>query len=466
MSLTILIVDDEPYLPHQLARYLGKHGYEVSTAADGETGLCELQKNTIDLLLLDVRLPKKGGLEVLEEIRQTDPDLPVVMLTAYGDVQTAVAAMKLGASDYLIKGFDLTELLLVVQRALETSAMYRELRQLRREKSDNYHFHYIVGHSERVREIFDLVARLARSNTASVLITGESGTGKEVVAHAIHEQSPRAQGPFHPLNCASIALNLLESELFGYEQYAFTDAKKQKRGLLELADGGTLFLDEIGEMPLDMQAKLLRVLETRSFYRLGGNKEVKINVRVLAATNRNLEEAMQEGTFRSDLFYRLAVLRIELPPLRQRPDDILLFASRFIEDFNKSLGRNVRRISPETQRLLMAYQWPGNIRELKNVIERAMILSNTDDLLPIHLPREIAGRLDASLTREIDPWEQWLSLRPTGQVALEDVLSRVEQHLVRGALETANHNRARASALLGLAKVDQLRYLMRKYEID
>ena len=466
MSLTILIVDDEPNLPYQLARYLGKRGYDVSTAADGEAGLRELQKNTVDLLLLDVRLPGISGLDVLGEIRKNDPDLPVIMLTAYGDVQTAVAAMKLGASDYLIKGFDLTELLLVVQRALETSAMYRELRQLRSEKSDNYHFNYLVGHSENMRDVFNLVARVARSDTASVLITGESGTGKEVVARAIHDQSPRAQGPFHPLNCASIATNLLESELFGYEQYAFTDAKKQKRGLLELADGGTLFLDEIGEMPLDMQAKLLRVLETRSFYRLGGNKEVNINVRLLAATNRNLEEAMREGIFRSDLFYRLAVLRIELPPLRERPDDILLFASRFLEDFNRSLGRNVRRISPEAQHLLMAYRWPGNIRELKNVIERAMILSSSDELLPEHLPREIIGRVDIVRSREPDPWERWLNQRPAGQVELEGVLGQVEQHLVRWALTAASHNRARACELLGLAKVDQLRYLMRKYEIE
>ncbi len=466
MSLTILIVDDEPNLPHQLARYLEKRGYEVFTAADGEAGLREVQRLTVDLLLLDVRLPKLSGLEVLAEIRKLDPDLPVIMLTAYGDVQTAVAAMKLGAADYLIKGFDLTELLLVVQRALETSAMYRELRQLRREKSDNYHFRYIIGHSERMREVFDLVAHVARSDTASVLITGESGTGKEVVARAIHEASARAQGPFHPLNCASIANNLLESELFGYEQYAFTDAKRQKRGLLELADGGTLFLDEIGEMPLDMQAKLLRVLETRSFYRLGGNKEVKINVRVLAATNRDLEEALKTGAFRSDLFYRLAVLRIELPPLRERTDDILLFASRFLEDFNRSLGRNVGRISPEAQRLLEAYQWPGNIRELKNVIERAMILSNGNEILPEHLPSEIVGRNNLQAYSERDPWEQWLNLRPSGPVSLETLLSQIERHLVRWALEVANHNRQRACELLGLAKVDQLRYLMRKYEIE
>src|SRR5579884_582906 len=424
VSLTILIIDDEPNLPHQFARYLRKHGYEVYTAPDGETGLAELQKSSIDLVLLDVRLPHLGGLDVLTRIRESDQELPVIMLTAYGDVQTAVAAMKLGASDYLIKGFDLDELLLAVQRALEMSAMYRELRQLRRERSDNYHFNYLVGHSE------------------------------------------RASGPFHPLNCAAIANNLLESELFGYEQYAFTDAKKQKRGLLELADGGTLFLDEIGEMPLDMQAKLLRVLETRSFYRLGGNREVKINVRVLAATNRDLEAAMQEGKFRADLFFRLAVLRIALPPLRERPGDILLFASRFVDDFNRSLGRNVRRIAPETQRLLLAYRWPGNVRELKNVIERAMILSAGDELLPSHLPREIVGTIDDERGSQIDPWEQWLRLHPPGQISLEEVNERVERYFVRRALESAGYNRARAAELLGLAKVDQLRYFMRKYHIE
>src|SRR3989442_10622055 len=387
------------------------------------------------------------------------------MLTGYGDVQTAVNAMKLGASDYLQKGFDLDELLLVVQKALETNAMYRELRQLRRERSDNYHFTYIVGHSKRMREVFDLVARVARSDTAPVLITGESGTGKEVVARAIHDQSQRASGPFHPLNCAAIANNLLESELFGYEQYAFTDAKKQKRGLLELAESGTLFLDEIGEMPLDMQVKLLRVLETHSFYRLGGSKEVKINVRVLAATNRNLEQAMKEGTFRPDLFFRLAVLQIPLPPLRERPGDILLFASRFIEDFNKSLGRNVCRIAPEAQRLLLAYAWPGNIRELKNVIERAMILSTSDELWPVHFPHEIVGPINVDGTAPFDPWEQWLALSPLEQVSLEEVIGRVERHFVRWALNAAKHNRTRATELLGMAKVDQLRYLMRKHSI-
>lgn len=466
MSLTILIIDDEPHLPHQLARFLKKQGYEVYTAPDGEMGLLELQKNSIDLVLLDVRLPRMSGLDVLGEIRKSDQALPVIMLTAYGDVHTAVSAMKMGALDYLIKGFDLDELLLLVRRGLETSALHRELRQLRRERSDNYHFSFIVGHSERMRAVFDIVARVAQSDTASVLITGESGTGKEVVARAIHDQSLRSSGPFHPLNCAAIANNLLESELFGYEQYAFTDAKKQKRGLLELADGGTLFLDEIGEMPLEMQAKLLRVLETRAFYRLGGNKEVKINVRVLAATNRNLEEAMKEGAFRADLFYRLAVMRIELPPLRERPDDILLFASRFIDDFNRSLGRNVGQIAPEAQRLLLAYRWPGNVRELKNVIERAMILSSSDELLPAHLPGEIAGEIDVRSGSQRDLWEQWLDLRPPGPVALEEVVERVEQYFVRWALTTAHSNRARAAELLGLAKADQLRYLQRKYGID
>lgn len=466
MSYAILIIDDEPHLPHQFARFLRKHGYEAFTAACGEEGLGELKKNVIDLVLLDVRLPGMNGLEVLAEIRKQDTELPVIMLTAFGDTQTAVAAIKLGALDYLMKGFDLEELLLVIQRGLDTSAMYRELRQLRRERSDNYHFSYIVGQSERMREVFDLVGRVARSDTASVLITGESGTGKEVIAHAIHEQSQRASGPFHPLNCAAISSNLLESELFGFEQYAFTDARKQKRGLLELADGGTLFLDEIGEMPLEMQAKLLRVLETHSFYRLGGNKEVRINVRLLAATNRNLEVAIKEGAFRTDLFYRLAVLRIDLPPLRERPGDILLFATRFIDDYNTLLGRTVRRISPEAQLLLQSYTWPGNVRELKNVIERAMILSSGDELLPGHLPQEIVGHIAYEEESVTDPWEQWLLLHPPGPVSLEDLVSRIEQHFLRWALKATHHNRTRAAELLGFAKVDQLRYLLRKYEMD
>lgn len=465
MSLAILIIDDEPHLPHQLARFLRKHSYEVLLAPDGEAGLRELQSNTIDLVLLDLRLPRLGGLEVLAQMRKIDDELSVVILTAYGDVQTAVAAMKLGAVDYLLKGFDLEELLLVVQRALEKSAMSRELRQLRMERSTHYHFDYVVGHSERMREIFELVARVAHSD-ASVLIMGESGTGKEVIARAIHEQSERANGPFHPLNCAAIAHNLLESELFGYEQYAFTDAKKQKRGLLELADGGTLFLDEIGEMPLEMQSKLLRVLETRSFFRLGGSKEVKIDVRILAATNRELEQSRKEGTFRADLFFRLAVLMITLPPLRERPGDILLFAARFIEDFNKSLGRNIRSIAPEAQRLLLAYSWPGNIRELKNVIERAIILSNGEELLPTHLPYEIVGASERGDAAMQDPWEEWLNARPAGPIALEELSGRLEHYAIRWALEMAKHNRVRAAELLGFSKVDQLRYLMRKHGVE
>jgi two-component system, NtrC family, response regulator AtoC len=308
MGLTILIIDDEPHLPYQLARFLRKHSYEVLVAPDGETGLRVLQNNIVDLILLDLRLPRVGGLEVLSSVRKSDTELPAVMITAYGDVQSAVAAMKQGAADYLLKGFDLDELLLVVKRALEKSAMARELRQLRRERNAHYHLDYIVGHSERMREVFEFITRIA-SSEASVLITGESGTGKEVVARAIHEQSQRASGPFHPLNCAAISHTLLESELFGFEQYAFTDAKKQKR-----------------------------VLETHSFFRLGGNKEVKINVRVLAATNRDLEQAMKEGTFRSDLFFRLAVLNIKLPPLRERPDDIMLFAARFVERATSGTG--------------------------------------------------------------------------------------------------------------------------------
>ncbi len=464
MSLAILIIDDEPNLPRQLAHFLKRHEYDVYTAGDGETGLRELQQRTIDMVLLDLRLPRIGGLEMMGRIRKVDADVPIVIMTAYADVRSAVTAMKSGATDYLLKGFDLDELLLVVRRALETSAMSRELRQMRHERGDRYHFKYVVGQSERMRAVFDLVAKVATSD-ASVLIMGESGTGKEVVAHAIHEQSTRLHGPFHALNCAAIASNLLESELFGYEPYAFTDAKKQKRGLLELAEGGTLFLDEIGEMPVDMQAKLLRVLETRSFFRLGASKEVKINVRVLAATNRNLEEALEHGAFRSDLYFRLAVLKIILPPLRERPNDVLLFASRFVDDFNRTMGRNVRRITPEAQHLLLAYSWPGNVRELRNVIERAMILSSGEEIASLDLPQEIVNFAQVRGGISGDPWERWLEARPGGVLSFEDISARFEQHLVRWALDATGNNRTRAAELLGFEKVDQLRYLMRKHGI-
>ena len=464
MSHCILIIDDEPHLPRQIARYLSRQNYEVTTVANGDEGLRTLQEQSIDLVLLDLRLPGMSGLEVLQHIQQETPELPVIMLTAYGDVQSAVTAMKLGACDYLLKGFDLEELLLVIQRALENSAMYRELRQLRSERSDNYHFSYLVGHSERMREIFELVARVAHNDKAPVLISGESGTGKEVVARAIHEQSARSGGPFHPLNCAAIAHHLLESELFGYESYAFTGARKPKRGLLELADGGTLFLDEIGEMPLEMQAKLLRVLETHTFYRLGGQKEVRMNVRIVAATNRNLKQAIEEGNFRQDLYYRLAVFSICLPPLRERPGDILLFAARFVEDFNRSLGRGIQQISAEAQQLLLAYPWPGNVRELKNLIERTMILSNGSELLPSHLPQEIVSYRARQEGAKANPWDAWLAGHPQEALSLTEVLERVEQYFVCQALCASGHRRAQAAEILG-TKVDHLRYLVRKYHL-
>ncbi|MBV8694902.1 MAG: sigma-54-dependent Fis family transcriptional regulator [Chloroflexi bacterium] len=326
---------------------------------------------------------------------------------------------------------------------------------------------YLVGQSERMREVFDLVTRVARSDTTAVLITGESGTGKEVVAHAIHEQSAHSCGPFHALNCAAIANNLFESELFGYEPHAFTDAKKQKPGLLELAEGGTLFLDEIGEMPREMQPKLLRVLETRSFFRLGGTKEVRMkNVRVLAATNCDLKQAVQNGLFRSDLYFRLAVVKITLPPLRERSSDIPLFASRFLEDFNKLHGRSMQQVTPEAQRSLLAYSWPGNIRELRNVIEQAIILHDGKELQQSYLPQEIVSQNGQQECFCYDPWEQWLKTHPQEAVCLERIIERLEQYLVRWALEATSYNRQQAAMLLGLSKVEQLRYLMHKHGIN
>lgn len=463
MSHTILIIDDEPNILRFLSQALNIQGYKVITSLTGASGLEEVLSKVIDLVLLDLKLPDTTGIEVLRAIREQDRDLPVIMLTAFGDVSTAVQAMKLGAGDYLSKPFDLEELLLMVRKLLETSAMYRELRQLRREKQDPYKLNYIVGYSAQMRAVFDLVGQVAQSENTSVLLEGESGTGKEIIAHAIHERSQRSDGPFLAINCAAIPDALLESELFGYEAGAFTDAKRQKRGLLEMAEGGTLFLDEISEMKPEMQAKLLRVLEERAFRRVGGTHESKINVRFIAATNSKLEVALQSGAFRPDLYYRLSVVQIKLPPLRERAQDVMLFAATFIEEFNTALKKNVRSISPAAQRLLVTYPWPGNVRELRNVIERAMILGQGPEIIPDHLPLALTGGPGPG-TRGRDEWERWLNLRPTEPLTLEEVKDKVEQTMIHQALEACQGNQSRAAKLIGL-NYDLLRYRMKKHQI-
>jgi DNA-binding NtrC family response regulator len=386
---SLLVVEDNEDLCETLAEVMRKEGHRVRTAYSGEQALSILRKDIIDLVLLDIKLPEIDGLRVLEEIKEIDPDLLVIMITAITDAQPAVDAMKKGAYDYLMKPFELDELKIVVNKALETHRLKREVSRLRQQQQKQFPDDELFGNSPAMFEVKRLIKVIADTPRTSVLIEGESGTGKELVANAVHNWSARADKPLIKLNCAAIPENLLESELFGHEKGAFTDAKTLKKGMFELANGGSIFLDEIVSMKPALQPKLLRVLETQSFRRIGGVSDINIDVRIIAATNRNLEEAVRQGVFREDLYYRLKVMVITLPPLRERVEDILPLASLFIGANNEEFGKDVRNISEEAKLLLLKYPWPGNVRELKNVIERAVILCTGDTLLPEHLPMEL-----------------------------------------------------------------------------
>jgi len=389
MAATILIIEDRKSQSFFLKQQFEELGYEVLTAETGKEGLGLFLTHEVDVVLLDWKLPDTRGLEVLQEIRKDDDLVPVIMMTAFAEVDVAVDAMQMGAFEYLRKPVDLAELQRVVERALETLAMKRELRRLQAGGQAGTG-DWIVGNNPEMKRVARVVERVAPTD-ASVLIEGESGTGKEVVAREIHRRSHRSHRPFVAINCAAIPDQLLESELFGFEAGAFTGARRQKKGLLETADGGTVFLDEIASMPLDMQAKILRVLEDKTLRRVGGNTDIRVDVRFISASNRNLARAIEEGTFREDLYWRLSVIPIRLIPLRERKSDIGLFVAAFIEHFNQTTGKNIRGISGEALELMRAYHWPGNIRELRNVIERAVILCDGDEIRVNHLPTEIAS---------------------------------------------------------------------------
>ena len=369
MRKRILIVDDEPSLRKVLRAHLGRAGYEVEAAEDGHAAVRSLEDEPFDLVVSDLRMPGMDGMELLGWCRSRYPGLPVVLITAHGTVDSAVEAIKLGAYDYITKPFDQEELRTIIQRALATEERARTSLQA----DENGRFD-IIGRTPPMRGVFDLVEKIADSPT-TVLVTGESGTGKELVARALHQQSPRADQPFIQVNCGAIPENLFESELFGHERGAFTGAVTSRPGRFELAHGGTLFLDEIGELPRDMQVKLLRVLQERTFERVGGVRSIQVDVRLVAATNRDLATEVKAGRFREDLYYRLNVVPVKLPPLRDRPDDIPLLVEHFVARFNKRLGREVHGVSPEATAAMMAHPWPGNIRELENLIERAVLLA-------------------------------------------------------------------------------------------
>ncbi len=469
----ILLVDDEKLIRMTLHDRLEQAGFRVTEAERGDEALECVRRDDPDLVLLDYRLPDLDGLEVLRRIRREGTETGVILMTAYSSVDSAVEALKLGAADYLKKPIDHEQLLAAITRTLETTRLRREVRRLRSEQRKQFGSARIIGRSPAIRALLELIHKVAGSAAATVLIQGESGTGKDLAAKAIHQASDRADKPFMNITCSALPETLLESELFGHEPGAFTDAKRLKKGLLELADGGTVFLDEIGDMGATLQAKLLRFLEEKTFRRLGGGRDLRVNVRVIAATNRPLERAVRQGDFREDLYYRLNVVPIELPPLSERPEDIPDLVGHFVAQFNREFRKNTHGVTPEALGCLTRYHWPGNVRELRNVIERAMILEQREELDVTDLPEEIvhaAPRARASGDSSPGPGAAasgtGTGTAPrTAHFALPEggvSLSEVERDLLRQALETTDGNQTRAAGLLDISR-DALRYRMKKF---
>ena len=448
---TILIVDDEKNYLVVLEALLSPEGYEIMTSDKAQEALRLIQESDIDLLLTDMKMPGMTGMELMEEAKKIKPEVPVIMMTAYGTIEMAVEAMKKHAYDYITKPFQNEELKLTVKKALENYRLVKENRRLSEALSERYGYRNIVGKSKPMLKVYDLISKVAQSK-ASVLITGPSGTGKELIAKAIHYESPRKDRPFISVNCGALAETLLESELFGHEKGAFTGAIALKKGRFELADGGTLFLDEIGEMPPPLQVKLLRILQEMEFERVGGTKTIKVDVRVLSASNRNLKDDVAGGVFREDLFYRLNVIHIEVPPLRERIEDIRLLVAHFIDKYGDQ--RKIE-LTPPVWEALYTYSWPGNVRELENVIERAVVL-NSEGMIDLKdLPADITnskGGLDVD--RFIPP-----------DAPLPRTLEEIEEKLIRRALKHSGNVQSHAAEQLGITK-SLIQHKMRKYNIS
>ncbi len=467
MNPVILLVDDEDTIRLFLEKTLRDEGYEALTAATGGEALETAFDKLPDLILLDLKLPDMNGIEVLKRIKEEIPEICVIMLTAFGDIETAVSAMKKGAFDFVSKPVNLEQLLMTVKKGLESQKLTRELFQLRRQVKLDMDSNFIPGESPQMKEIYEVVKRVAVSDTTTVLIQGESGTGKEMIATMIHQYSPRKDKPFLEINCASLPEELLESELFGHEKGAFTDAKVQKIGLLELANKGTLFLDEIGEMSLTIQVKLLRVLEKMSFRRVGGTKDIKVSVRLISATNRDLEMAVQNKNFREDLYYRLKVIPIHIPPIRERKEDIYLLMKHFLNQYNKQFNKNFQEIEDEAYEIILEYPWPGNIRELKNMIERIVLLEDDTVLRPKHLPPSIkGGAAPLGEATTLRMFEMTLSRPlPSDGIPFEEMLRNAEKEFIVKAMREAGGNQSKASRLLRLNR-DKLRYRLKNFDMD
>ncbi|HUL30455.1 MAG TPA: sigma-54 dependent transcriptional regulator [Thermodesulfobacteriota bacterium] len=448
----ILIAEDEKAQRDLLEGFLRKEDFSVEAVANGREALQRLEGDFFDMVLMDYKMPELDGLQTLREIRKLYPDLPVVMMTAYGTVETAVASMKEGALDYLTKPIDLDELLLMLRRVIERSSLIRENRELKAQLQERYKFAHIVSGGPKMEEVMGLVARVAPSQ-ATVLIRGESGTGKELIANAIHFASPRSEKPWVKVSCAAIPETLLESELFGHERGAFTGATQRRIGRFEEADGGSIFLDEIGDLSPSTQVKLLRVVQDKEFQRLGSNLTLKTDVRVIAATHRNLEEAIQKELFREDLYYRLNVISIVLPPLRERREDIPLLIDYFLKKYSEENQKSILDISKEARALLLRYPYPGNVRELENVIERAVVLCRGDLITTQDLPYHL---------REEKPEKPWESSRK--EKSLPESLEEIEKESILKALHQHQGVQTKAAESLGISE-RVLRYKMKKYGI-
>lgn len=450
---SILIVDDEENFRHMLSVILRKEGYEVETAANGEEGLQRITCSSFDQILCDIRMPHMDGLEFLKEAQKMDADTTIVMMSAYGTVDTAIEAMKLGAYDYISKPFKPDEIILTLRKAEERERLRKENEILRKEVKKEYSFENIVSKNDKMQKIFELIKKVAQYKS-TILITGESGTGKELIARALHYNSDRSGNPFVPINCGAIPENLLESELFGHVKGAFTDAVRTKKGLFEEADSGTLFLDEIGELPAQLQVKLLRVLQDGEIRKVGESKSIKIDVRIIAATVKNLVKETTEGRFREDLYYRLNVLPIHLPPLRERREDIPLLVNHFIKRYASSLNKNVSSLDSNAMQALMAHHWYGNIRELENTIERAIVLTDGQSILLENLPNEIQTFPD---TVAFQPFiEEEYSIKKASNI--------LEINLIKKALRKTRGNHTHAARLLEISH-RALLYKIKEYGI-
>jgi two-component system, NtrC family, response regulator PilR len=447
----ILVIDDEPSMRELLGIMLRREGYVVEVAESRATAAVVLARGPVDMVITDVKLPDGDGIEILRHLRAASPETVVIVMTAYGSTETAVAALKLGAQDYLIKPFDVEELKIVVRNALDTQQLQAENLRFKAEFRVQHGLQSIIGVSPPIVKVFDLIRSVAATNS-TVLLQGESGTGKELVAKAIHALSPRRDAPFVSINCAALPEALLESELFGHMKGAFTDAHQTKKGLFETAHRGTLLLDEVGEMPLPMQAKLLRALQEKRVRRVGANEEVDVDVRVVAATNRSLEALVRERRFREDLFYRLNVIPVVVPPLRERRQDIPLLAAHFLERFSREMGKSISKISEEAMERLVHHSWPGNVRELENVIERAVALETSPVVLPERLPELVSAPAPAATD----------AAGFADGFSLDAHLHALEADLLRRALERSDGDRAAAANLLGVTP-RSLRYLIRKH---